>query len=355
MTRLRQQLCNIGTEHTIADEEMARVLLMGVSLTHRELVEQFDLPTRQGTPPTLQQVTNALRSRDERDGMVEAVSGDKVNINGGAVVMSMTESKPQRQAQGNKVGSGGVLKNRKCYHCRKPGHIKRECWHFINKSKKPKENQKESKKPDHSNKSKAKEKTVNDDKKPGVINHMMAFSANVSSVAQSYSSSSSDDEDEDVLILGMALRQDSISKSSSWMLNCGNSTHACVDRNLFSTSKKSKAIFKITKGIMSGSVMLRVPDTNKDGNAIDVELKDVEFSLTGTVNLMNRGKLENEGWIPSFNPVGVAPHSNVGRLEFVKNGAHYWLDVTGKLSVENMAMTTLNADANLLMLWHEQL
>lgn len=50
MTRLRQQLQSMSSEHAISDEEMARLLLMGVSLTHRELVEQFDLPTRQGDP-----------------------------------------------------------------------------------------------------------------------------------------------------------------------------------------------------------------------------------------------------------------------------------------------------------------
>ncbi|KAE8911586.1 hypothetical protein PF005_g21944 [Phytophthora fragariae] len=84
MTQLRQQLRNMGAEHAIADADMACLLLMGVAMTHRELLEQFDLPTRQRNPPTLQQVTNAFRSRDERDRMTEQ--------GGGAVgaVMSMT-------------------------------------------------------------------------------------------------------------------------------------------------------------------------------------------------------------------------------------------------------------------------
>uniref|UniRef100_H3H705 Uncharacterized protein n=1 Tax=Phytophthora ramorum TaxID=164328 RepID=H3H705_PHYRM len=73
MTHLRQQLRNVGSEHEISDDEMARLLLMGVAMTHRELMEQFDLPTRQGNPPTLQQVTNALRSRDEQVKLVKMV------------------------------------------------------------------------------------------------------------------------------------------------------------------------------------------------------------------------------------------------------------------------------------------
>ncbi|KAE8915257.1 hypothetical protein PF006_g22295 [Phytophthora fragariae] len=75
MTQLRQQLRNMGAEHAIMDADMACLLLMGVAMTHHELLEQFDLPTRQGNPPTLQQVTNALRSRDERDRMVNMVAG----------------------------------------------------------------------------------------------------------------------------------------------------------------------------------------------------------------------------------------------------------------------------------------
>ncbi|OWZ12852.1 hypothetical protein PHMEG_00013924 [Phytophthora megakarya] len=54
MNRLRQQLYNMGVANRINDDEMFRILTMGVSLTHPELVEPFDLPARQGTPLTLQ-------------------------------------------------------------------------------------------------------------------------------------------------------------------------------------------------------------------------------------------------------------------------------------------------------------
>ena len=61
MESFRRQLQNMGAEHAVSDGKMARLLLMGVVLTHRELIEQFDLPQQQGNPPTLQQVTDALR------------------------------------------------------------------------------------------------------------------------------------------------------------------------------------------------------------------------------------------------------------------------------------------------------
>ncbi|ETP30672.1 hypothetical protein F442_20391 [Phytophthora nicotianae P10297] len=47
MTQLRQQLRNMGPEHAVSDADMACLLLMGVAMTHRELIEQFDLGTRQ--------------------------------------------------------------------------------------------------------------------------------------------------------------------------------------------------------------------------------------------------------------------------------------------------------------------
>ncbi|KAE8987963.1 hypothetical protein PR003_g16448 [Phytophthora rubi] len=85
MTQLRQKLRNMGQEHTIGDDDMAHLLFMGVALTHPELLDQFDLPTRQGHPPTLPQVTNALRSKDERTRIAEHVNGSR---DGNGVVMN---------------------------------------------------------------------------------------------------------------------------------------------------------------------------------------------------------------------------------------------------------------------------
>ena len=39
--RLRQQLQNMGTEHNIADDEMTRLLIMDVALTHREPIPKI--------------------------------------------------------------------------------------------------------------------------------------------------------------------------------------------------------------------------------------------------------------------------------------------------------------------------
>jgi hypothetical protein len=123
---------------------MARLLLMGVAMTHRKLVEQFDLPTRQGSPPTLQQVTNALRSRDERDRMVNGIQGGQ----GGGLVMNMNGGGGGRGNGGNGGGGGAGQGGRggrkslpKCYHCKKPGHLKRDCYQYKNKQAKVKENQ----------------------------------------------------------------------------------------------------------------------------------------------------------------------------------------------------------------------
>ncbi|KAG6611473.1 uncharacterized protein IUM83_15631 [Phytophthora cinnamomi] len=142
MTRRRQRLWNMGVEHAISDQEMDSVLLMGVAVMHKELIEQFDLPTRQGHPPTLQQVTNALRSRDERDRMVGQTAAES------AVVMSMNAT-----GRGGPGGSDGQWRNGadstggdagkkaiKCYHCKKAGHMRRNCWYYKNKSKKVSDN-----------------------------------------------------------------------------------------------------------------------------------------------------------------------------------------------------------------------
>ncbi|POM79040.1 Hypothetical protein PHPALM_3359 [Phytophthora palmivora] len=85
ITQLRHRLLIMNTEHA-SGWRFGWILLMGVAMTYRELLEHFDLPTNQGNPPKIQQVTNALRSQDERDRMV-AQGGRSAGV-----VMSMTGS-----------------------------------------------------------------------------------------------------------------------------------------------------------------------------------------------------------------------------------------------------------------------
>ncbi|KAE9007482.1 hypothetical protein PR003_g5668 [Phytophthora rubi] len=144
MTQLRQQLRNMGAEHAIMDADMAYLLLMGVAMTHHELLEQFDLPTRQGNPPTLQQVTNALRSRDERDRMVNMVAGAVMGMTGGSGNNFRSGAgngwkndggnwhnnggggnRPNGSGgSGPNGGTGGGKKPiKKCYYFKKAGHL----------------------------------------------------------------------------------------------------------------------------------------------------------------------------------------------------------------------------------------
>ncbi|KAG6618351.1 uncharacterized protein IUM83_01337 [Phytophthora cinnamomi] len=148
MTPLRQRLRNMGVEHAISDKAMDSVLMMGVAVMHKELIEQFDLPTRQGHPPALQQATNALRSRDERNRMVGQTGAES------AVVMSMNAtgrggpggSDGQWRNGADSNGGGARKKIIKCHHCKKGGHMRRDCWYYKNKSKKVSGNGQDSRK-----------------------------------------------------------------------------------------------------------------------------------------------------------------------------------------------------------------
>ncbi|OWY92438.1 hypothetical protein PHMEG_00038570, partial [Phytophthora megakarya] len=242
MTRLRQQLRSVGNEYAINDDEMARILLMGVAMTQRSLVEQFDLSTRQGNPPTLQQVTNALRSRDERDRMASGQEEDVVmSMNGGGRGNSLAGGRGGRGGRG-----GGKKPQIKCYHCKKPGHFKRDCYQYLNKKAKVQDEQSTVVRKEDGSK---KKKKKNDDKrKVGLVDHMEILNAG---------ESSSEDEGMVGMVLPTATKRD----QSQWMLDTGTSTHVCVDREAFTTQKQSKMSFKVwngqvTHGVMSGTVVI---------------------------------------------------------------------------------------------------
>jgi hypothetical protein len=332
---------------------MARLLLMGVAMTHRKLVEQFDLPTRQGSPPTLQQVTNALRSRDERDRMVNGIQGGQ----GGGLVMNMNGGGGGRGNGGNGGGGGAGQGGRggrkslpKCYHCKKPGHLKRDCYQYKNKQAKVKANQSTEVKKDAGYKDKAK-------KDPHVIEHMEFLNNG--------GEDSSDSEADEMI--GIVQSATGSKNSSEWMLDTGTSTHVCIDQDNFVTKKRSKTTFKVwsgqvTRGVMSGDVVIYTKNLNSAG-LVKLELSHVEYSPHGSVNLISLGVMEDNGWEMMSGPSGESPRrifldqpQTRERLEFVKRGKHYWLKTVEMDALDaGLAMMTVNADANELMRWHEHL
>ncbi|KAK1945660.1 hypothetical protein P3T76_002708 [Phytophthora citrophthora] len=93
-------------------------------------------------------------------------------MNGGSgrpqVVMSTTSAHKDKEKKFK--GSGGVWKKRKCHHCGKAGHIRAQCWHYLNKTKKVArdEQKEETEKTDKKKKNKSKAED-----KPGVRANML--------------------------------------------------------------------------------------------------------------------------------------------------------------------------------------
>ncbi|OWY90487.1 hypothetical protein PHMEG_00041365, partial [Phytophthora megakarya] len=247
MTRLRNVLRNMGAEHAIDDGEMAQLLLMGVATTYPTLIEQFDLPTRGGHPPTLVQVTNALRSRDEQVRLTTQGGGHQ---NSSANVVMNTIGQHTANGQGNSRPIG-VKKVTNPTAKNKPNEIKK-----------------------------------NAKKEPGLIDHMLWLNQNSVLPAPNDESSDSEDDDCKVPDLGMVLKEHNLNSNGFWMLDCGSTTHVCMDKDAFSSNKKSKAIFKvwtgeITQGVMDGVVAVIAATgfaNSRNYETVELTLEDVEYS-----------------------------------------------------------------------------
>jgi hypothetical protein len=105
MNTLRQRLQHMWPSFLIDDTSMSQLLLMGVCAAHREIVTHFDFSYRQGNPPSLQQVKNALLSRDEMERMAaDTAVSCGTNHGGPQVVMHMGQ--PNGQYPGPNPGPG---------------------------------------------------------------------------------------------------------------------------------------------------------------------------------------------------------------------------------------------------------
>ncbi|POM59073.1 Hypothetical protein PHPALM_36195 [Phytophthora palmivora] len=246
MTQLRQQLRNVGSEHAIGDDEMARLPLMGVAISHRELVEQFDLQTRQGNPPTLQQVTNALRSLVV---VVEVLAMVAVDVE------EVAEKADNKQAKVKTTSKTTDVK--------------------ATESKKKKET--------------------------GVIKHMEFL--------HNGDEDSSDSEDEDIVGMVHSARVSKSSTelmldSGTTTHVCINRDNFVMQKN----SKTAFKVWygQVTRGVMSGQAVIYAKDESSTG-LVKLELSNVEYSPHGSVNLISLGVMEDIGGDVSSTPKGVRP------------------------------------------------
>ncbi|KAE8910929.1 hypothetical protein PF011_g4833 [Phytophthora fragariae] len=117
--------------------------------------------------------------------------------------------------------------------------------------------------------------------------------------ANEFSRSSSSNPEEETSFLGMVIKFDRRGSIGGWMLDSGASTHVCVEKERFTSVKKSSISFQswdggITQGKLCGSVMINAIDAVKQ-NELTLVLNTVEYSPSGPVNLLSLGRMFNEG------------------------------------------------------------
>lgn len=140
---IRRQLENMN--EVIANIEMVNIILQGVEETHRNVVRIFNQPQPGGQPVTLEVVLNTLRGEAETDKAHEESMEAPVAA-GVTKVMSAQQQPQHNQQSGQKQKRGkddqacdnkkAKLSNKKCWFCRKKGHLRHECFGYLAQQKK---------------------------------------------------------------------------------------------------------------------------------------------------------------------------------------------------------------------------
>ncbi|GMG17127.1 unnamed protein product [Phytophthora fragariaefolia] len=375
MNSLRQRLQHMGPSFVIDDTSMSQVLLMGVCAVHREIVTQFDFSYRQGNPPTLQQVRNALLSRDEMEKM--AADSAVNNGTGSSAMMHVSQTQGQNTGRGSgKPGGGqgpwarphgqgqttGVGNRRaiRCFHCKKMGHLRKDYWYCKQIKAQGKKNKPVGIEKKQTNKS---DNASEEGKKPatGAMGYMRFIAEADANESNSNSSSSSEEE---LQFIGMAVKVARRGPRGDWMLDSGASTHVCIEKERFTSFKKSSTAFQgwdggISQGNLRGSVVINAIDSRKL-NELTLVLNKVEYSPSGPVNSLSLGRMLAEGWEMSTSPPNELPKKGYlsrrgEQLEFIFHGTHIWLNTGNFGELGPGVIASVNADASPLLRWPERL
>ncbi|KAE8970245.1 hypothetical protein PR002_g27175 [Phytophthora rubi] len=329
---MRRQLANMNA--AIDDEEMARIILQGVMDSHRNVVRLFNR-TAGGAAPDLATVTNTLLGEAETDKACAATttpSDEATRVMAQRPVPQNLKSKFKKEG-----GSGKKVKqeNRKCFFCKKKGHLRADCygWKAL---KKKEQNADESE--DNSN--------------PTPMS--MVWSGELG------------DSNNPPVPIRMALGEGDIrctaDRVHDWMLDGGAGAHVCVDGGSFVKMNRDPLLTLDWKGGVevnerSGTIRLQV------SNGSILELTGVRYESRGAVNLISQRTLERTGWKPSYLDTDDEEQrvkyfdKNDIRLEFSKKAdGFYWMKVSPMLEAAlmmNRQVETL--ENNIVMKWHLKL
>ncbi|KAF4127649.1 gag-polypeptide of LTR copia-type [Phytophthora infestans] len=126
---LRRQLANMNAE--VTDNEMVNIVLQGVVDSHRNVVRMFNRNNNGGVVPDLATVVNVLLGEAETDRACAANANNQVETVPVTKVMSQRPAIQNTKKRFSKKGGSGkkvTQENRKCFFCKKKGHLRADCY-----------------------------------------------------------------------------------------------------------------------------------------------------------------------------------------------------------------------------------
>lgn len=229
------------------------------------------------------------------------------------------------------AAKGNLKKGPICHFCRKPGHLKRECWKLAAQSEAGKKAGKSSGKPKHA---------ANQVTEKQQDHHQQTDDAEALSECEA-------------LVVGHAL---SIVSKEIWIIDSGATCHMCSDESFFSELRKLDDVQEVSlgdgrvlKATAEGTVPLEM--LLPDGNTQECSLKNVLLIPKLAYNLLSVSKATEAGKTFAFSESGCEILNSKGKcIAFAtKGGSLYYLQFCRSQQQLNVA-----TKSNKERLWHRR-
>ncbi|KAG6582973.1 Integrase, catalytic core protein [Phytophthora cinnamomi] len=328
---MRRQLTNMNA--AIADEEMSRIVLQGAMDSHRNVVRLFN-HNAGGNAPDLTTVVNTLLGEAETD---KACAVNATKNEGTTKLMVQTPVTQNPKSKFKKKGGSGkkvTQENRKCFFCKKKGHLRADCygWKALQKKEQSFDQAGSSDKPTPLKMVWSGE--LGDSNNPPVPIRMVRGQSDIRCTTD---------------------------RVHDWMLDSGAGAHVCVNEGSFVKMNRNPLLTLDWKGGVkvnenSGLIQLLL-------SGVILELPEARYAPDGAVNLISQRLLERTGWRPSYSDTDDEQQRMKNfdkdgvRLEFTKKpDGFYWMTASPILET---ALTVCRAvetlEDNIVMKWNLKL